>query len=306
MSTKELRAHASDMTKKSKKIKIGKEKAGTPYQGSIVMLIISRLVTILISLTVIYPVIFIFLTSFKDNMEFFSNIFGLPEVWRWENYVMAWVDGNIGAYAVNSVVVTITSVLLAVVLSAIAGYALSRMHIPKANLILGILVGLNFIPGVAIFISLYRQMITMGLSGTRWMLILPYAAWAIPFSIFIFKKFFDTIPQEIIEAARVDGSGELYTFLRVILPLVYPATATVIVFNFIGIWGEFMWANIASSASTEIITLPVGLLFFRGEFGIQWGPFAAAIVIIIVPLMAVFIYFQRYFIQGLTAGSVKG
>jgi len=270
------------------------------------MLIVARGLTILLSLTVIYPIIFVFLVSFKDNAEFFSNIFGLPETWLWSNYVIAWVDGNIGRYAANSVIVTVTSVSIATMLSALAGYALSKMHIPKADTILGILVGLNFIPGVAIFISLYRQMIAMGMSGTRWMLIWPYIAWAIPFSIFIFKKFFDTIPQELIEAARVDGSSELNTFGRVILPLVYPATATVIVFNFIGIWGEFMWANIASSASTAILTLPVGLLFFRGEFGIQWGPFAAAIVIIVVPLMAVFIYFQRYFIQGLTAGSVKG
>jgi len=280
--------------------------AGSPYQGSVLMLTTARVVTILLSFIVVYPVVFVFLVSFKDNMEFFANVFGLPETWRWENYVTAWVDANIGRFAVNSIIVTIVSVFVSALMAALAGYALSKMHIPKANMILGILVGLNFIPGVAIFISLYRHMITLGMAGTRWMLIWPYIAWAIPFSIYIFKRFFDTIPQELLEAARVDGSGELNTFIRVILPLVYPATATVLVFNFIGIWGEFMWANIASSASTAIITLPVGMLLFRGEFGIQWGPFAAAIVIIIVPLMAVFIYFQRYFIQGLTAGSVKG
>ena len=283
-----------------------KNKAASPFASSKLMTIISRVLTIIVSLTVIYPIIFVFLVSFKDNAEFFANVFGLPEVWRWYNYVTAWVDGGIGRFAVNSVIVTVTSVVVTGVMSALAGYALSKLHIPKADLILGILVGLNFIPGISIFISLFRQMIAMGLSGTRWMLIWTYIAWSIPFSIFIYKKFFDTIPQGLIEAARVDGSNELQTFLRVILPLVHPATATVMVFNFIGIWGEFMWANIASSASTAIITLPVGLLFFRGEFGIQWGPFAAAIVIIVVPLMAVFIYFQRYFIQGLTAGSVKG
>jgi len=109
-----------------------------------------------------------------------------------------------------------------------------------------------------------------------------------------------------MEAARVDGSGEVRLFFKVILPLVRPAVATVMVFNFIGTWGEYMWASIASSSSTKIQTIPVGLLYFRGEYGIEWGPFAAAITIIVVPLIAIFIYLQRYFIQGLTSGAVKG
>ena len=120
------------------------------------------------------------------------------------------------------------------------------------------------------------------------------------------KNFFDSIPSELMEAARVDGSGEVRLFFKVILPLVRPAVATVMVFNFIGTWGEYMWASIASSSSTKIQTIPVGLLYFRGEYGIEWGPFAAAITIIVVPLIAIFIYLQRYFIQGLTSGAVKG
>lgn len=180
------------------------------------------------------------------------------------------------------------------------------MHIPGAKAIITALMTLNFVPGVAIYIPLYMQMIDMKLSGSLWMLILPYLTWHIPFSIYIFKNFFDSIPSELMEAARVDGSGEVRLFFKVILPLVRPAVATVMVFNFIGTWGEYMWASIASSSSTKIQTIPVGLLYFRGEYGIEWGPFAAAITIIVVPLIAIFIYLQRYFIQGLTSGAVKG
>jgi len=287
-----------------KKIKQSREM--TPYSGSKTLAIGSRLITILVSATVIYPIIFIFLISLKNNREFFADIWGLPEVLRWGNYAYAWIDGNLSMYAMNSIIVSVVAVLVSTVLAALAGYALSKMHIPKTNLILGVLMALNFVPGITIYISLYQQTISMGLNRTLWMLILPYMAWQIPFSVFIFKKFFDSIPSELLEAARVDGSGEFYTFYKVVLPLVYPAIATVMVFSFINTWGEYMWASIAASSSTAIQTLPVGLLYFRGEYGIEWGPFAAAIIIIIIPLMLLFIYLQRYFIQGLTSGAVKG
>lgn len=282
------------------------KKTRTPYSGNRALAITSRVATLMVAATIIYPIIFIILISFKNNREFFTDIWGLPDKWRWSNYVYAWVEGNISKYTLNSVLVSAAAVLASALVAALAGYALSKMHIPGAGAILGILMAFNFVPGVAIYISLYQQMIKMGINKTLWMLILPYLAWQIPFSIYIFKKFFDSIPSELLEAARMDGSGELNTFFRIIIPLAYPAVATVMVFSFINTWGEYMWASIAASSSTAIQTLPVGLLFFRGEYGIEWGPFAAAIVIIIIPLMLLFIYLQRYFIQGLTSGAVKG
>ena len=270
------------------------------------MAVISRVFTFLLAMTIIYPIIFIILISFKNNQEFYSNIWGLPQAWHWNNYVFAWVQREIGKYAWNSVIVTFAGVFSSVFFTALGAYALSKMYIPKAELILAILMTFNFVPGVAIYISLYSQMINMNLNKTLWMLILPYMTWQIPFSLYIFKKFFDSVPTEMLEAARIDGSSEVHTFFRVIVPLVRPAIATVMVFNFINIWGEYMWASIASSSSIAIQTLPVGLLRFRGEYGIEWGPFAAAIMIIVIPLMLIFVYLQRYFIQGLTSGAVKG
>lgn len=280
--------------------------ADNPYVKRKTLVWISRLTTFLVNLAIVFPIIFIFLVSFKDNNEFYTNIWGLPEKWRFSNYSYAWTTGNVGSYALNSVIVTTVAVVASVVLAAFAGYALSKMYIPKAEIILSVLMGFNFVPGVAIYIALYTQMISMHLNKTLWMMILPYTAWQIPFSIYIFKKFFDSVPNELLEAARVDGAEELTVFIRVILPLVRPAIATVTVFNFVNIWGEYMWSSIASSSSQAIQTLPVGLLYFRGEYGIEWGPFAAAIMIIVIPLMLLFIYLQKYFIQGLTSGAVKG
>ena len=167
--------------------------APTPYSKSTSLKIISRVIIILLSLTVVYPLIFIVLVSFKNNQEFYSNIFGLPQVWRFENYAAAWVEGKIGLYAFNSIVVTVAAVIGSVLFTALGGYALSKMHIPGAKAIITALMTLNFVPGVAVYIPLYMQMIDMKLSGSLWMLILPYLTWHIPFSIYIFKNFFDSI-----------------------------------------------------------------------------------------------------------------
>lgn len=289
----------------SKNIKTKKRK-NLDCTTSPTMTLVSRIISIVSSVTVLYPILFIVLVSFKNNQEFYSNIWGLPEIWRFSNYYDAWIGANLSVYIINSIVVSFTSVLASAFVAAVAGYALSKMNIPKAELLLSGLLVFNFVPGVAIYISLYRQLISMGVGGTLWMLILPYFAGHIPFSVYIYKKFFDSLPMELLEAARIDGSGEINTMLRVVMPLVYPATASVMVFSFIGTWGEYMWASIASISSASIKTLPVGMMAFRGEYGIEWGPFAAAIVIVIIPLMLIFVYLQKYFIQGLTAGAVKG
>lgn len=286
--------------------KSNRSDSSKPLYGNLCLKVVSRIINFMLVLVVIYPMLFILLTSFKDNEEFYTNVWGLPQIWRWSNYTYAWVSAHIGGYALNSLIVTVSAVALSVVLAALAGYALSKMFIPKANVIISILMALNFIPGVAVYISLYSQMISMGLNRTLWILILPYMAWQIPFSVYILKQFFDSLPAELLEAARVDGSGEIYTFTKIVLPLVKPAIATVTVFNFVTIWGEYMWASIAASATMSIATLPVGLLYFRGEYGIEWGPFAAAIMIIVVPMVIIFTYFQKYFVQGITAGAVKG
>ena len=137
-------------------------------------------------------------------------------------------------------------------------------------------------------------------------LILPYTAWSLPVSMYILKNFFATVPMDIIESARIDGCRELRTFWNVVLPLIQPALASVIVLTFIHNWGELMWAQIVTSASLALKTLPIGLLSFRLEMGVEWGPYAAGLVMVTIPLLLVFGYFQKHFVAGLTQGAVKG
>lgn len=271
-----------------------------------VIKVLAYLVLGIYTILVAYPLLFMLFTSFKTNKEFFVNLFFLPEHYEFRNYIDAWNIGKIGIYFKNSVIVTGASVLITSVVALLGGYALAKLYIPKANLIMDIFMVFNFIPGIAIYISLYTMMRDMHLTGGRISMILPYIAWQIPFSMYIIKQYFETIPQELIESGRIDGCTEFQTFYHIMLPLVKPAMATIVVFTFIGNWGELMWANITTASSVAIKTLPVGLLSFKTEMGVQWGQYTAGICLVTIPLMIVFGYFQKYFVSGLTNGAVKG
>lgn len=270
------------------------------------LVIIAYTILILGTLLVAYPILFLLFTSLKSTSEFYVNLFGFPKQPVWANYVAAWSTGHLGDYFFNSVFVTVIAVLLTTVLTTLGGYALGRMNLPKSEVIIMAFMTFNFIPGIAIYISLYKMMASASLLSSHAALILPYTAWQIPFSMYIFKKYFETIPMDIIESARIDGCSELTTFLRIVMPLITPAVATVIVFTFIGNWGELMWAQITTASSMHLKTLPVGLLNFKTEMGVEWGQYAAGLSLVTFPLLLIFGYFQKYFVAGLTQGAVKG
>lgn len=260
----------------------------------------------LYTIVVAYPIVFLVLTSLKTNEEFFQNLFGLPVIAHWENYTAAWIVGKVGFYFGNSMLITVATVIATAIVALLGGYALGKLHIPKANLIMSTLMVFNFIPGIAIYISLFKMLGQLHITSSYFAIIIPYVAWSIPFSMYILKQYFETIPQELVESGRIDGCSELQIFYRIMVPLVTPALATVIVFTFIGNWGELIWASVITASNVRIKTLPVGLLNFRSELGIEWGQYTAGISMVTVPLMIVFAYFQKYFVAGLTNGAVKG
>lgn len=260
----------------------------------------------LYTIVVAYPLLFILFTSLKTNKEFFTNLFGLPISMEWMNYVNAWNIGKLGQYFGNSAIVTAISVVVTCFVALLGGYALAKLRIPHADTIMSAFMVFNFIPGIAIYISLYTMMSRLKLTGSLITMILPYIAWSIPFAMYIIKQYFETVPQELIESGRIDGCNEFQTFLHIMFPLVTPALATIVVFTFINNWGELMWANIATAASATIKTLPVGLLNFKTEMGVEWGQYTAGICMVTIPLMVIFAYFQKYFVAGLTNGAVKG
>ncbi len=266
----------------------------------------SRIIALIFVVITVYPILFILLTSFKTTSEFYKNIFGLPVIWRFSNYVEAWRDAHIGEYFYNTLVTTIITSILVLFTAALAGYALSRLEVPKAGTIILIMLGITMLPSESVIMPMYLTMAKLKLLGGLHTLIIPYIGWWLPANIFIFRNFFNTLPNELLESARIDGCTEFKAFINIIIPLMMPAVGTCAVTCFAGIWGELLWATVSLSASSSVRTLSLGIVGFQGQFGTSWGLLSAAVMIVTIPLIFLFIYFQKYFIQGLSSGAVKG
>ncbi len=268
---------------------------------------IIRVILLLFALVSIFPVIFAIMTSFKTNQEFYKNIWAIPEAFRIENYVNAVTVGRIGEYAINSIVIAIVALAMVLIISILASYSLARMKIPGAEFLLLLLILIQILPTESLLIPEYMIVTKLGLLKTKYLgIILPYVGWMMPGTIIILSNFFKTIPVELIESSRIDGASEFTTMTKIIAPLTKAPIATCLVFDFCFVWGELMWAQIATLAKDEGIPLSIGLLNFKGLYSTDWGATAAAICIITIPLYVLFLFTQRYFIEGLTAGGVKG
>ncbi len=264
-----------------------------------------RIFLALFVIIVIYPMLFVLLTSVKTTNEFYTNIWLLPKTFAFENYSYAWDIAKIGEYFLTSVIVVVFTVAATLLISAFAGYGLAKLNVPKADLIVLFIFLISMLPSESILMPAYLLISKMGFTGTYPSLILPYISWGLALSIYIYRNFFATVPTEIIEAARVDGCSETGTFLRIVMPIVTPATATNAIFIFLGWWGEMLWASVELSAS-PLKTLPLGITAFMQSAGTNWGPLCAASAIILVPVIIFFLFTQKYFIAGLTGGAVKG
>lgn len=266
---------------------------------------IIRLFLLVFVILIVYPLIFVLLTSIKNTNEFYTNIWGWPKDLAIENYAYAWNIAKIGEYFVTTVIVVAITVVVTLVISAFAGYALAKLQVPKADLIILIFFLLSMLPSESILMPTYLLVSKLGFTGTYASLILPYIGWGLALSTYIYRNFFATVPTEIIEAARIDGCSELRIFVQIVLPIVKPATATNAVFIFLGWWGEMLWASVELSAS-PLKTLALGITAFVQSAGTNWGPLCAASAIILIPIIVFFLFTQKYVVSGLTGGSVKG
>ncbi|MDO4332209.1 MAG: carbohydrate ABC transporter permease [Eubacteriales bacterium] len=267
---------------------------------------ICRAIVLCFVLVTLYPIIFVGLTSLKATSEFYSNIWGIPKVFKWSNYDSAWTTSRIGVYFRTSVIVVGVSVFVILICGALAGYALSRLKVRYVSAAaVAIILATQLMPLESVIMPLYLLMSKMKLLNGYLTLILPYIGWGLPMTILIYKNYFDTIPRELMEAARIDGCSELQCFFRIAMPIMKPATATNAIFNFVGLWGELLWASV-STATSRFGTLPIGIVSFKQQFSTDWGPMSAAICIVILPLVFLFAFLQKYFVQGLSSGAVKG
>lgn len=266
---------------------------------------INRIFLLLFIAATLYPILFVGLTALKSTNEFYTNIWKFPQHVAWSNFLTAWKTAHIGEYFLNSVIVVVITVVVTLILAALAGYALARMRVPYADTIMFVILACTMLPSESMIMPMYIITSKLKMTGTYESLIVPYIGWGLPLTIYIYRNFFKTIPNELLEAARIDGCTEIRSFYKISIPLMLPATATNAIFLFVGWWGELLWASIALS-TTNMRTIPMGIITFSAKYGTDWGPLSAAIIIIMLPLIVFFLFTQKYFVQGLSGGGVKG
>lgn len=261
-------------------------------------------VLIFFAVIALYPVIVMALTALRPAREVMRSPFGLPDQLYWENITTAWTRGRFGDYLLNSAIITIPTLIGVVALSCIAGYGISRFRFPGRGVIFyGILLGLT-VPFQSVMIPLYYQLQQMGLLGTYWAVILPGIAFGLPFGIFLMQAFFEDLPHELADAGRVDGCSEWRIFRSIMLPLAWPAVSTLIVFQFMRTWNEFLMPLLYLQ-NEDLRPVPLGLMFFQGAYTRDIGLISAGVSIASIPVVIVYLLFQRQFVKGLTAGAVK-
>jgi raffinose/stachyose/melibiose transport system permease protein len=259
----------------------------------------------LIGVLWVFPFIWMVSASLKSPAEIFAGGLGLvPEETRWDNYVRAWNDGNFRTYLLNTVLVTIGTVVIVAVRCALAGYVLGRFRFPGSRLIMGILIATLFVPTGYTIIPIVKLSMQLGLLDNLWGMVLALSGGANVASILIYAGYFRGLPAELEEAAVVDGAGFFRTFSRIMLPLSMPVTATVTVLTFLFTWNAFFLPLVFSFSNPAIRTVSVGMQAFVGENSTDWPGMAAAGVISLIPIVALFAFMQRYFVEGI-AGSVK-
>jgi len=258
---------------------------------------------IIFLLVAILPFIGIFLTAFKTTAELIDGPFALPETWRWQNFVDAWEGAQFGRYFRSSVIVVVPVVLIATVLSTMSGYAFGMIHFWGDNVLLLLIVLGLMVPSEAVIIPLWQLMGSLGLRNTYWALILPQVALSFAFGTFWMRAHFKGMPRELVDAAVVDGCNTWQVLWRVLFPLSRPALMSLIVLLFMWTWNEFFLVLVMVTG--DLRTLPVGLALLRGRYAADVPVMAAAATIVSLPVMVLYIFFQRHFIRGMVSGAIK-
>ncbi|MFC0213694.1 carbohydrate ABC transporter permease [Paenibacillus chartarius] len=258
----------------------------------------------LLSLFWVFPVIWTVLSSFKTKEQLYSwpPVF-LPAPFTVEHFVTAFAKGNFGLYFGNSLFVTVTSTLLLLLINTMAGFALAKYRFKGDTILLVGFISTLMIPLEVIMIPIFRVISSLGLYNTLWGIIIPPAA--TPTGVFLVRQYLLTVPDELLEAARMDGAGEWKIFWRIIIPLAQPIIAVLSIFSFMWRWDDFLWPLIVISDPTKY-TVQLALSNFIGEFNVDWGSLLAMSTITMIPVLIVFLIFQKQFVQGMATTGMKG
>lgn len=259
----------------------------------------------ILSLFWIYPFLWLASASLKDSLEIFiSGLNLVPQEWRWENYVRAWNDAGFSRYMLNSILITVGSVLLVLFRCSLTGYVLARYNFIGKKFVVGIFLVTIFVPAGYTIIAVMELSQSLGLLNTHLGIILALSGGGHVAAILLYAGYFSRIPRELEEAAVLDGASFFQIFRSIMLPLAGPVTATVSVLTFLGTWNSFFVPLVFTFSRPDLRTLAVGMLAFRGEHSTDWSGLAAAATLSLIPVVILFFFLQRYFLEGI-AGAVK-
>lgn len=261
------------------------------------------LILILQAVITIYPLIWMILSSLKDNISFFVDPWSLPKEPKFENYAIAWKEG-IQSYMVNSVFITVLTIVIVVFISCAFSFMVARFPFRGGNLLVGLFFAGMMIPTHCTLIPLYSIMNKLGWIDSLIALLFPYVASSIPMAVFLSYGHYQQLPKELEEAATMDGCGVIQMFFRIFLPLAKPVISTMSILTAIGIWNEFIFANIFIT-NPDYKTLPVGLLSLKGTYNTNYAAMSAALVISALPMIVVYVCMSNKIQAGMVTGAVK-
>lgn len=251
-----------------------------------------------------YPFVWMLISSFKTDNEYFANPWGFPEKWNFDNYVNAWNEG-VSDYLFNSIYITFFTVVGLLIVSSLISYYLAVRPFKGSKLILGALFLAMLIPVHSTLIPLFNMANFFGIQNTFWALFFPYIGFHLPIAVFLLYGFFTQIPKELEEAAIMDGCNIYQVFFKIYLPLSRPILATVTILSFFGIMNDFVFPLVMVS-DDSLKTLPLGLMMFKGSFSSSYSLISAALVISTAPIIILYMFLQKYITKGVVAGAVKG
>ncbi len=260
---------------------------------------------LLLVFLMLYPIIFMLFTSFKDNPEFFRNFWGPPMELHFENFRIAW--NYLKSSFLNTIIVCVISVPGVLITGSLSAYAFARLRFPLKNFFYYMILALMMIPNILVLIPSFVMVADMGLLNTYWGVALPAIANGEAFTIFVLRGFFVGLPEEIFEAARIDGASELKIYYKVAVPLSLPIMGTVFIMRLLNDWNDYLWPSLTLSDPSKW-TIAVAIKAFKAEFDLlpQWGPLYAGFALTVIPLFIFFAFTMKYYVEGITAGAVKG
>jgi len=266
-----------------------------------------HLVLIIATIIVVFPVIRVFSTSLRPGQNVLNPTLAIvPEGATLDAYWRVLTEYDLLNWLFNSLMVTVGTATLGLIIAATSAYGFSRYKFRARNGALTFLFATQLIPGIMLLVPIFIIYVQVGLVNSYQGLVFAYAVTAVPFSIWILKGYYDTIPFDLEEAAKIDGCTEFEAFRKVLLPLSMPALAIVFLLNFLAAWGEYFMARVLIGGREELLTWPLGVQRFQAQFQTQWADLSAASILISIPIVLLFVYISKYLVSGLTLGGIKG